>query len=57
VCKLRRGQHSSDRREEEIWTVGFHVQGAVGGVRRKNGSRPLDLGPITHQPSDRTGVA
>jgi hypothetical protein len=26
-------------------------------VRRRNGSRPLDLGPITRQPSDRTGTA
>jgi hypothetical protein len=25
-------------------------------VRRKNGSRPLDLGPITRQSSDRTGT-
>jgi hypothetical protein len=25
-------------------------------VCRKNGSRPLDLGPITHQSSDQTGV-
>jgi hypothetical protein len=25
-------------------------------VRRKDGSRPLDLGPITRQPSDRTGA-
>jgi hypothetical protein len=25
-------------------------------MRRKDGSRPLDLGPITRQPSDRTGA-
>jgi hypothetical protein len=57
VCKLRREQQSSNRPEEEIWTVGFHVQGVVGGARKKNGSRPLDLGPITRHPSDRTGDA
>jgi hypothetical protein len=37
--------------------VGFHVQGEVGGARRKNGYRPLDLGIITRQPLDRTGDA
>jgi hypothetical protein len=57
VCKLRRAQQPSDRSEEEIWTVGFSVQGAVGAASRKNGSRPLDLGPITHQSLDRIGDA
>jgi hypothetical protein len=48
VHKLRRAQQPSYWPKEEIWTVGFSVQGAVGEASRKNESRPLDLGPITH---------
>jgi hypothetical protein len=34
---------------KEIWTVGFHVQGAAGGAHRKNRIGPLDLDPETQQ--------
>ena len=26
-------QQSSDRRQKEIWTIGFHIQGAAGGAQ------------------------
>jgi hypothetical protein len=45
VHKTQEGaQHPSDRQEEEIWTIGFHIQKESGGAhRKKDGSELSDL--------------